>query len=123
MSKTTKEPDTAEEAVAAADEALHDVATLLPTVGRIVHLKINDDEAGEVLRPALVLGRGDIDTFLHLQVFLYPHDVPYAPGTRIRKFDAVPGAFFARAPEGDSVGDWRWPSIGGDLETEDDATD
>jgi hypothetical protein len=95
-----------------APEALNSVETVeddrveVPSVGRIVHLRIDTNTDEEVLRPAIVLGRGDQGTFLHLQVMLYPHDLPLPPGARVRVFDK---GYFARAPHGTDCGEWRWP--------------
>lgn len=81
-----------------------------PTPGRIVHLRIDAAE-DEVLRPAIVLGRGKEEGFVLMQVFLFPTDVTdmgIAPGSRIFQREACPG-FFAAAPFGTECGNWRWP--------------
>lgn len=81
----------------------------LPTIGRIVHFRIDPDDS-DTLRPALVLGHHPSgDGVLVVQVFLHGGDLPYASGTHLRKVEAV-GGFFAIAAFGPECGEWRWPA-------------
>lgn len=84
------------------------VGVELPTLGRFVHLRIDANEAEPLLRPLLVLEAQD-GGLVTGQVFLLPDDLPYAPGSGIRRADAIPGAYFATVPFGHETGEWRWP--------------
>lgn len=86
------------------DEALQEVATVeLPTVGRIVLLRVNlgyEDEPK--LRPAIVLEDADEDGTALLHPFLTASDFPLPNA-------AASVAKEGRFSYGDDCAQWRWP--------------
>lgn len=98
----------------ATGDAEEGVDVEFPTVGRIVHLRIDFDDPEPVLRSALVLERGDYPGWLRVQVFLLPDD-PVFPGSRIKT--TAPGCFTAVVPFGPELGEWRWPERADEPDT------
>lgn len=107
-------PPDAPDATLPSERVATPVEVEVPTVGRLVHFRIDVSGDEVVLRPALVLARGEGKPgVLQLQVFLLSSDIPYAPATGLRIFN---GGYFVTARWGPETGEWRWPDYGGDPE-------
>lgn len=91
-------------------EVLETVEVELPTIGRLVHIRIDaggeDDEI--VLRPAIVVCPYD-DGSVFVRVFLFVGDIPLPPGAGIHG-DA--GGYYAVTRYGTECGEWCWPERG-----------
>lgn len=88
---------------------------MTPTIGRVVHFRVGGTDETPELRPAFVV-RVWSSTSCNLQVFVdgsNDHQLRY-PDTVTALFDLRQiengVAWKTSVPEGDAVGQWRWPA-------------
>jgi hypothetical protein len=96
-------------------------APRLPTIGRIVHVRIGGSDKEPVLRPAIVVNAFGTSA-CNVQVFMDPVNDSQGAGLLhpdLRKRfgcdhiapHVTPTAVLMSISEGQGLGEWRWPAV------------